>query len=319
MKFAKLFLVAMALAPAAPLEVAAYAPEKAGFSLTVRGESIDYKVFGLYVLPKEKISIEARTAPGAEGAAFDLEAAAGTTARPGPARWTWQAPAAKGLYPMKVVRKGTGEEIRLNVFVMLPMSRVKDGKLNGYLIGRYPAKPLRGLAIYKAPRGFVEVTQENADTAIAPHFTLRQFVCKQEGGYPKYVALRELLLLKLEYLLQAVNEKGIKTDTFFVMSGFRTPAYNAAIGNVKYSRHMWGGAADIFVDEDRDGVMDDINGDGRVDKADATFLYDFFETLGGKPSEYDRFEGGLGLYDATPAHGPFVHVDARGFKARWGK
>ena len=27
---------------------------------------------------------------------------------------------------------------------------------------------------------------------------------------------------------------------------------------------------------------------------------------------------GLGLYDATPAHGPFVHVDTRGRRVRWG-
>ena len=28
--------------------------------------------------------------------------------------------------------------------------------------------------------------------------------------------------------------------------------------------------------------------------------------------------GGVGIYKATSAHGPFVHIDVRGTKARWG-
>jgi hypothetical protein len=35
-------------------------------------------------------------------------------------------------------------------------------------------------------------------------------------------------------------------------------------------------------------------------------------------SWYQPFEGGLGLYTANRAHGPFVHVDVRGHPARWG-
>jgi hypothetical protein len=27
----------------------------------------------------------------------------------------------------------------------------------------------------------------------------------------------------------------------------------------------------------------------------------------------------LARYRKTPAHGPFVHVDVRGFRARWGR
>jgi uncharacterized protein YcbK (DUF882 family) len=28
--------------------------------------------------------------------------------------------------------------------------------------------------------------------------------------------------------------------------------------------------------------------------------------------------GGIGIYPATSAHGPFVHIDVRGNRARWG-
>ena len=102
------------------------------------------------------------------------------------------------------------------------------------------------------------------------------------------------------------------------MSGYRTPFYNRAIGNVKYSRHLWGGAADIFIDEDpKDGTMDDLNRDGIINYKDAAVLYDIVDDLYGKPF-YRIFMGGLGRYKKTANHGPFVHVDVRGFRARWG-
>jgi uncharacterized protein YcbK (DUF882 family) len=103
------------------------------------------------------------------------------------------------------------------------------------------------------------------------------------------------------------------------MSGYRTPYYNKAIGNVRYSRHVWGGAADVFVDHDpKDDLMDDLNGDGHIDYRDAAVLYDIIDDLYGRPF-YARFLGGLGRYKKTASHGPFVHVDVRGFRARWGQ
>jgi hypothetical protein len=81
---------------------------------------------------------------------------------------------------------------------------------------------------------------------------------------------------------------------------------------------MYGDAADIYVDADpRDGVMDDLNGDGRITKADADFLYDVAETL--FASGKTVLEGGLESYPANAVHGPFVHSDGRGQTARWGR
>jgi hypothetical protein len=217
-----------------------------------------------------------------------------------------------------VSRAGSSEEILLNVFVIVPLERVEKGRLNGYRIGSYPATALKGLEIYKPPPGFIEVTKDNKDTLVSPHFRLEQFLCKQAGRYPKYIVLRSRLLLKLELLLQRVNAAGFRADTFQVMSGYRTPSYNKAIGNVKYSRHMWGGAADIFIDEEpKDGRLDDLNRDGKIDYRDAAVIYDLIDDLYGDPL-YAPFVGGLGRYKKTAAHGPFVHVDVRGFRARWG-
>lgn len=206
--------------------------------------------------------------------------------------------------------------LNLSDFTMEPLSKVRNGYLNGYRIGAYPAKPLKGNPIYLAPPGFLEVTRENADSRVSPHFRLKQFVCKQQTKYPHYVVLNEDLLLKLELLVERLNQLGHKADTLHVMSGYRTPFYNSAIRNVKYSLHQWGRAADVFVDHNNDGMMDDLNRDGKIDIKDATVLRDIASKLFSEP-ENKHLAGGLGLYKSTAAHGPFVHVDARGYVARW--
>lgn len=215
-------------------------------------------------------------------------------------RWNWTAPGAPGLYPIHVVSDDQRDSLIIQAFVLVPYSQLRGEYINGYRIGRYPTRP---------PAGFIEVTRANENTFVSPHFRLKQFVCKQSGGYPKYIVLNEQLLQKLEQLLEQANLAGYAASTFYVMSGYRTPAYNHAIGNVPFSRHTWGAAADIFIDENHDGRMDDLNGDGRSDVRDAEVLYRLFEQSG--------VEGGMGKYHPTAAHGPFVHVDVRNRRARW--
>lgn len=308
--------VALFLAVGTNAESDPFTSGRASFSLHVKGHDVPYHVFGLYVLPYGSLRID--VGKGKDAHVFAATATAGRLEPAGKTSWNWVAPEHPGLYVVTVLRTDSEETITLNVFVMYPRDRVEDGKLNGYVIGKYPSTLLKNLAIYRPPAGFVEVTEENEDTPISPHFTLGQFPCKQESDYPKYLALREPLLLKLELLLQHVNDRGIRSNGFVIMSGYRTPVYNAAIGNVKYSRHVWGGAADIYIDENpQDGVMDDLDGNGVFDEGDAAVLYDVVDELYGK-TFYEPFIGGLGRYRRTEAHGPFVHVDVRGFRARWG-
>ncbi len=310
-------LLATGLTVAAPPETRPeFDPGKVSFSVEVRGESVPYRVFAVNVLPEVDLPVAVAGKPPA--GAYEAVAEGGRLGATGPASWTWKAPAETGVHSLTIRATATGESIRLNLFVIVPRARVENEHLNGYRIGAYPAIPLKGLEIYRPPRGFIEVTEENLDTALSPHFVLRQFLCKQDGGYPKYVVVRERLVLKLEHLLEHVNEEGIRADTFTVMSGYRTPYYNHAIGNVKYSRHVWGGAADVYIDEQpRDGVMDDLDGNGKIDVYDAGVLYDLIDRLYGKKS-YEPYVGGLGRYKANAVHGPFVHVDVRGTRARWG-
>jgi hypothetical protein len=198
---------------------------------------------------------------------------------------------------------------------MVPASRLVDGVLDAYRIGSYP--PARaGKPDEDPPRGYVEVTPANQDERVSPHFTLGQFLCHQEGGPPRYLVLRERLLRKLEVLLEVVNEAGVRCDGFAVLSGYRTPYYNEKIGNVAFSRHQWGDAADVYVDVDGNGRLDDLDGDGASGLGDALRLLAIFESAGGRP-DLKGLEGGLGPYGPGVNRGPFVHVDSRGSRARW--
>jgi hypothetical protein len=239
----------------------------------------------------------------------------GTFKREG-AFWRWQAPAEPGL--ARLIFEENGEARVLQVFVLTPFENGKQADLNGYKIGRYSNTPFRGLTTYRAPRGFIEVTPELRDLKVSPNFTLRQFLCKQQPGHdPTYVLIRPAMLAKLEAVLEAVQGRGHDVDTLTIMSGFRTPWYNASIGNrTTSSRHLFGGAADIFVDKDGDGWMDDLNNDGKVDFKDAQYLAQLAEGIAHK-SEREWPAGGIGIYRANAVRGPFVHIDARGYRARW--
>jgi hypothetical protein len=313
MTVALLFMMSPAILWASPN---GFSPQRAGFSVKFKDEVSPYRVTGIFVLPDETLTLE--VTDGTEKGPYILEANAGRPEQTAPNRWTWQSPGETGLYFVKIICPTSAQWMALNIFVMVPYSRLKGEWLNGYRIGKYPTVPLNELSIYRPPRGFIEVTTDNENVLVSPHFKIKQFLCKQDGTYPKYLVLRERLLFKLEFLLEKVNEEGLRCSTFHIMSGYRTPYYNQLIGNVQYSRHLWGGAADIFIDEDpEDGIMDDLNRDGKTGLKDAAVLYDIVDKMYGE-SFWECFVGGLGRYKETENHGPFVHVDVRGFCTRWG-
>lgn len=295
-----------------------FTAERASFSIKFKDEISPYNIMSMFLLPGETTTIEVIDPD--PFSSYTIHTSGGIVQRIGKGKWTFQAPHEPGLYPATIHNAALTESVKLNIFVKVPRSEKKNGYINGYRIGQYPPTPLRGQAAYRPPRGFIEVTRENEDTYLSPHFQLKQFLCKQHGDYPKYVVLQERLILKLQIILERVNEKGYYANTFHIMSGYRTPYYNRAIGNVQYSRHIYGDAADIFIDmHPPHGMMDDLNGDGKIDWRDAAILYDIIEELYPQPW-YKPFVGGLGLYRERPGiRGPFVHIDARGNRARWGR
>ena len=211
-----------------------------------------------------------------------------------------------------------GREITLTIMNLVPYSSLKRGFLDGYRIGEYLSKPLKGLRQYERPKGFIRMTAANQNLWVSDRYRLRDFQCKLDGK-SKFLIVRSEALVKLELLQNALETRhGVKFDRFTIMSGYRTPYYNSMIGNeTGYSRHLYGDAMDIYVDQDRNGAMDDINRDGRVDTKDAKFLLHVAEAID-KSSDWGWLKGGAGVYKANSAHGPYVHVDTRGYVARWG-
>jgi len=315
-KAEKLFVCILGLVLVAVTLPAGFNAKKVSFYVKFKSEESPYQVMGIFVLPQEALLLEVHDKAGQSS--FTFHCWKGEIVSRGVGKWQWTAPLEAGLYPAEVKNTVSGEFVSLNIFVMVPYEHLKEEYLNGYRIGKYPTIPFKRLSIYRPPKGFIEVTKENEDTFVSPHFKLKQFLCKQKSSYPKYLVLRERLLLKLERILEEVNAAGFQASTFNILSGYRTPYYNELIGNPKYSRHVYGGAADIFIDENpEDDMMDDLNRDRKIDYKDAAVLYDIVDSSYGK-LWYEPFVGGLARYRKTPRHGPFVHVDVRGFHARWG-
>jgi hypothetical protein len=285
-------------------------PGRVGFHVSVNDVQIDYEVFALMVMPGASLTFE--TSRPTQLISPDPVIQVLQTS------WTWQAPSEPGTHTIAL--KAGDESITLHLFVLEPAINKVGDSLAGYRIGYYRDQPLRGLPNYVKPKGFIRVTQQNRKLRVSPHFTLEQFLCKQESDWPKLIVLQPQLLLKLERVLEEVNRTGIRTDSFTIMSGFRTPWYNRNIGNrTTSSRHVYGGAADIFIDVNpRDGQMDDLNGDGVINKKDADYLYDLLQGWTAKPW-WKPLVGGMASYKTTHAHGPFIHLDERGYPARWNR
>jgi uncharacterized protein YcbK (DUF882 family) len=246
------------------------------------------------------------------------------TARGGPSvSADFSAPHKPGVYTLAVELNNAQRTIDdLKVITLVPFAEKQEGRIGLYYLGRWPYEGGGAGApssAYANPRGFVEVTRENRGLAVSEHFTLGQFLTKdQPDVWPKYVLVDPRLLDKLELVIQELQREGHDVRHLTVMSGFRTPRYNEGGGNTggraSLSRHMYGDAADVFVDNDRDGSTDDVNGDGRVDVRDAEVVARAAERV---EAANPTLVGGIGIYVACCGHGPFTHVDVRGRRARW--
>jgi len=259
---------------------------------------------------------------------------------PGPVLYRWtslesgRSPGVLGSEPMaggEVRAPGTWGTWRLNltggtwsqvlpdltVLTRVPLSEKRRGYVNGYYLGSWWTEGTDRNDRYAPPSGLVEVTPQNQDLHVSEHFRLRNFLTKNQfGTWPKYVVLDLRLVDKLELVLQELNAMGVRAERMAVMSGFRTPAYNGPGegGRAKLSRHTYGDASDVWVDNDGDGYIDDLNRDGRRDVQDARVMLLAVERV---EARHPELVGGAGVYLDNGAHGPFIHIDTRGNRARW--
>jgi len=209
----------------------------------------------------------------------------------------------------------------LAVIRMVPMSAKRNGRIGSYRIGDWPCEKGRcpGNPIYATPKGMIEVTPQNKEMFLSEHVQLKDFITKlQENVWPKYVVVDPQELDKIELVVQELEAMGHPVENLFAVSGFRSPWYNAnggtTAGRGQLSRHMYGDAMDIAVDNDRNGIMDDLNGDGTINLKDARVIGEAVDRV---EKKYPEMVGGMHYYPPTGGHRGMVHIDTRGNRARW--
>ncbi len=127
------------------------------------------------------------------------------------------------------------------------------------------------------------------DKQTGEHFRLSEFRCEGPecaGKLPSYISP------KLVEILEQIRDR-CGGRPIHILSGFRCPTHNAAVGGASESRHMHGDAADIRIE-------------GMATK-----------TLHAEVDLVVADRGGVGYYPRRGGRAGFVHVDARGQRARW--
>jgi uncharacterized protein YcbK (DUF882 family) len=269
------------------------------------------------VEPGDSVSLPGGSLPkGAQIVLTPADSAAGGATQPATGT-----PARSGIWNVVLqMRDAVRPASDVSVITLVPLSAKRAGRIGNYRIGNWPNE--QGGAtnpIYRPPAGMIEVTPQNRDTWLSEHIQLKDFITKgQENVWPKYVVVQPRILDKIELVIQELEAMGHPVENIFAVSGFRTPAYNAGGGNTsgrgKLSRHMYGDAMDIAVDNDRNNVMDDLNGDGRINLADARVIGEAVDRV---EKKYPATVGGMHYYPPTGGHQGMVHIDTRGFRARW--
>ena len=117
---------------------------------------------------------------------------------------------------------------------------------------------------------------------VTEHFDSKEFNCRDGTEYPQSWIFQRLFPLcgELETIRTALGGRPIT-----ILSGYRTPEYNAFVGGATASQHVQGRAADIRVK-------------GLKASAVHSVIYQLYKDKKIKI-------GGLGLYDL------FCHVDIR--------
>ncbi len=206
------------------------------------------------------------------------------------------------------------------VITMLPYDSLVDGAINGYVLGKYPDPHKTGKGVvaahidsYLPPKGFIEITPEIETLHVSEHFVIGDFSRRWERGvYPRYIVLDPRVPQVLEAVMDSLESMGLPSQ-LKILSGYRSPLVNRRKGRKRWSQHQYGRACDFYVDGDNNNRMDDLNGDGRSNRKDAKFLADIAE----KVLQDMGIEGGIGYYRGRRQGTPFIHVDVRGFRARW--
>ena len=220
-------------------------------------------------------------------------------------------PTRPGFYRLALVKDGNHRIVNgLTVAVLVPFEQKDGGMLNGYRIGTYLAEKLA--SDQTPPEGFLEITPNDVDLAISKHLKVGDFLNHDgQDAWPRYAAVSPRLLDKIELVVselarwhgQTTDEVQLALD---VRSGFRAPDHNRRIKRAaKDSQHQYGDAADVAID---------ANGDGKYTAVDSRMVGLAVEIV---ELKHPDLVGGLGIYTSGHTRTTYVHIDARGKRARW--
>ncbi len=200
------------------------------------------------------------------------------------------------------------------VIVPVQGCRMRTATLNSYPMGFFGGT--ESVTRRNIPDRFIELNGETIGTRLSTHFAMNDFLCTIRGDWPQYMALDLQLVQKLEALLAEVKNLYPEARELHIISGFRTPAYNASIGNeTDNSLHLYGKAADFWIEGwPANNLMDDVDRNKRIDVYDGEYVIGLIRAL---EARGDVAAGGASAYRWTESHGPYVHVDTRGSAARW--
>ena len=219
------------------------------------------------------------------------------------------APRDPGFYRLAVEQGGERRVVPdVSLAVLTPFEAKSNGLLDGYRIGTYIAeRAQRG----GRPQGFVKVTEETAALPLSKHFRVGDFLSRDgQRQWPRYAAVDPRLIDKLELVIAEVAKAKGNPDSVQVWvnvnAAFRSPSYNRTVARAaKDSRHQQGDAADVAIDADFDG---------RLTRKDSRLVAAAVERV---EREHPDLVGGMGLYLSKRYAHSYVHIDARGRRARW--
>ncbi len=230
-------------------------------------------------------------------------------------------PRKPGRYPVEVIAYHNDKkyEATIQVFVLEPFESMENYRLNGFYIGPYPdPAAMNNSPHYQYPEGFMKVTRKDKNVHITENYRLGDFLPHGYSGWPKYTIVNEKLALKLEIVTRELKARGLMKTRLKFLSAFRPPARNTGAGQAEFSRHQYGCALDMYVDDTGSpNWMDDLDGDGKEELRDALLLYKLIDHMKNSGLFDDGLQGGLGAYPQNSVHGPFIHMDVRGSPARW--
>jgi hypothetical protein len=195
--------------------------------------------------------------------------------------------------------------------VLVPFEKKIGGSVNGYRIGTYLAEKLASSQT-PPPEGFLEIRPGDVDIAISKHLKVSDFLNHDsQETWPRYAAVSPRLLDKIELVIgELARWHGGTTDDvrlqLDVKSGFRAPDHNRQVRRAaRDSQHQYGDAADVAID---------ANGDGRYSAQDSRMVGLAVEIV---ELKHPDLVGGLGIYTSGHTRTTYVHIDARGKRARW--